>query len=227
MLLVAPLGCYRFIGDAGVEYSSVKSSKIGRTDAASASPPGRSENSTCVGNFREYRQRRFNGCCADLRSPFTTRRNSALVAVLLFCRAGRLKPNLRAMTLNRLTATSLLRLRRRMLRSVLKIPLEQFERIDTARLLVAFTSDLAVLGAALRNFVHLFSGAAFLLACLAYLGWLSPQRGAVRLSVVTRGRGRRAASPTGKDARPRDADGLGSRRSGVPDGVGGYQADAP
>jgi putative pyoverdin transport system ATP-binding/permease protein len=82
-------------------------------------------------------------------------------------------------TLKRLTATSLLRLRRRMLRSVLKIPLEQFERIDTARLLVAFTSDLASLGAALRNFVHVFSGAAFLLACLAYLSWLSPQRGAV------------------------------------------------
>ena len=82
-------------------------------------------------------------------------------------------------TLKRLTAASLLRLRRRMLRSVLKMPLEQFEHIDASRLLVAFTSDLASLGAALRNFVHLFSSAAFLLACLAYLSWLSPQRGAV------------------------------------------------
>jgi putative pyoverdin transport system ATP-binding/permease protein len=83
------------------------------------------------------------------------------------------------LTLKRLTAASLLRLRRRMLRAVLKIPLERFERIDAARLLVAFTSDLANLGAALRNFVHLFSGAAFLLACLAYLSWVSPPRGAV------------------------------------------------
>jgi putative pyoverdin transport system ATP-binding/permease protein len=83
------------------------------------------------------------------------------------------------MTIKRLTASSLLRLRRRLLRSILKIPLEQFERIDPARLLVAFTSDLASLGAAVRNFVHLFSGAAFLLTCVAYLSWVSPQRGAV------------------------------------------------
>ena len=81
------------------------------------------------------------------------------------------------LNLKRLTAASLLRLRRRMLRAVLKISLERFERIDTARLLVAFTSDLANLGAALRNFVHLFSGAAFLLTCLAYISWVSPPRG--------------------------------------------------
>ena len=57
------------------------------------------------------------------------------------------------------------------------MPLEEFERIGAARLLVGFTTDLASIGAAVRNFVHLFSGAAFLLASLAYLGWLSPERG--------------------------------------------------
>lgn len=71
---------------------------------------------------------------------------------------------------------SLLRLRRRMLRSVLNVPLEEFERIGTVRLLVGFTTDLNSIGVAVRNFVHIFSGAAFLLSCLAYLGWLSFER---------------------------------------------------
>ena len=42
-----------------------------------------------------------------------------------------------------------------------------------------FHEDLSSIGAAVRNFVHLFSAAAFLLACLAYLAWLSPERAVV------------------------------------------------
>lgn len=78
-----------------------------------------------------------------------------------------------------LMATAILRMRRRMIRSVLHMPLEEFERIGAARLLVGFTTDLSSIAAAVRNFVHLFSAAAFLLACLAYLAWLSPDRAAV------------------------------------------------
>ena len=78
-----------------------------------------------------------------------------------------------------LMAVSILRLRRRMIRSIIHVPLEALEQIGAARLLVGFTTDLASVGAAVRNFVHLFSGAAFLLASLAYLGWLSPERAVV------------------------------------------------
>jgi putative ATP-binding cassette transporter len=83
-----------------------------------------------------------------------------------------------------LTAAAILRLRRRMVRSVLHMPLEEFERIGAARLLVGFTSDLSSIGAAVRNFVHLFSSAAFLLACLAYLAWLSPERAIVAAALL-------------------------------------------
>lgn len=83
------------------------------------------------------------------------------------------------LTLNRMMGASILRLRRRMIRSILHVPLEALERIGAARLLVSFSTDLTSIGAALRNFVHLFSGAAFLLACLVYLAWLSPERALV------------------------------------------------
>ena len=78
-----------------------------------------------------------------------------------------------------LTATAILRLRRRMIRSILHVPLEQFERTGATRLLVGFTSDLSSIGAAVRNFVHLFSAAAFLLACLVFLVWVSLERAVV------------------------------------------------
>src|SRR5262245_40562500 len=44
--------------------------------------------------------------------------------------------------LNRLAAKSVLRMRRTLVRSVLHVPLLDLERIGSARLLVAFTSDL-------------------------------------------------------------------------------------
>jgi putative pyoverdin transport system ATP-binding/permease protein len=83
------------------------------------------------------------------------------------------------MTLSSLMGTSILRLRRRMIRSILHIPLEEFERIGAARMLVGFTNDLTSIGAVVRNFVHLFSSMAFVLAAVAYIGWLSPERAVV------------------------------------------------
>lgn len=83
------------------------------------------------------------------------------------------------MTLSMLMGASILRLRRRMIRSILHLPLEEFERISAARLLVGFTNDLTSIGGAVRNFVHLFSSMAFVLASVAYIGWLSPERAIV------------------------------------------------
>jgi putative ATP-binding cassette transporter len=78
--------------------------------------------------------------------------------------------------LRRLTAASILRLRRRLIRSVLHVPLRDIERIGSERLLSAFSTDLASIGLAVRNFVSVFSSSAFLLAFLSYLAWLVPMR---------------------------------------------------
>jgi putative pyoverdin transport system ATP-binding/permease protein len=83
------------------------------------------------------------------------------------------------LTLARLATKSVLRLRRRLVRSVLHVPLLDLERIGSARLLVAFTSDLSGVASAIRNLVSLFASSAFLLALVAYLGWLSPNRAVV------------------------------------------------
>lgn len=80
-------------------------------------------------------------------------------------------------TLGRLATKSVLRLRRRLVRSVLHVPLLDLERIGSARLLVAFTSDLNGVASAVRNLVSLFASSAFLVAMVAYLGWLSPCAG--------------------------------------------------
>jgi|HubBroStandDraft_6_1064221.scaffolds.fasta_scaffold17690_1 putative ATP-binding cassette transporter len=77
-------------------------------------------------------------------------------------------------TLGGLAAKSIVRLRRRLVRSLLRVPLVDLERIGPTRLLVAFTSDLASVGSAVRNLASLFASSAFLLALLAYIGWLSP-----------------------------------------------------
>jgi putative pyoverdin transport system ATP-binding/permease protein len=82
-------------------------------------------------------------------------------------------------TLNRLATRAALRLRRRLVRSVLHVPLLDLERIGSARLLVAFTSDLNGVASAVRNLVSLFSSAAFLLALVAYLAWLTADRAVV------------------------------------------------
>jgi putative ATP-binding cassette transporter len=88
------------------------------------------------------------------------------------------------MTLSALMGASILRLRRRMIRSILHLPLEDFERINAARLLVGFTTDLTSIGGAVRNFVHLFSSMAFVAASLAYIAWLSPDRAVVTTVLV-------------------------------------------
>ncbi|HTZ35814.1 MAG TPA: cyclic peptide export ABC transporter [Stellaceae bacterium] len=77
-------------------------------------------------------------------------------------------------TLGRLALTSTVRLRRRLVRSVLHVPLLELERIGPTRLLLAYTSDLTSVSSAVRNLASIFASAAFLVALLGYIGWLSP-----------------------------------------------------
>jgi putative ATP-binding cassette transporter len=78
--------------------------------------------------------------------------------------------------LGKLASRSVIRLRRRLIRSVLHIPLLDLERIGSTRLLAAFTSDAFSIGSAVRHLATLVASAAFLLAALAYIGWLAPKR---------------------------------------------------
>jgi len=75
--------------------------------------------------------------------------------------------------LGQLVGKSVIRLRRRLVRSVLRMPLLDLERIGTTRLMVAFTTDLVRVAAAIRNLASVFANGAFLVALLTYIGWLS------------------------------------------------------
>jgi putative ATP-binding cassette transporter len=77
-------------------------------------------------------------------------------------------------SVSKLAAQSIVRMRRRLVRSVLHVPLLDLERIGLTRLLVAFTGDLVSVASAVRNLASLAASSAILLACLAYIGWLSP-----------------------------------------------------
>ena len=57
-------------------------------------------------------------------------------------------------------------------RSVLHLPLLDFERIGATRLTVAFTGDVGSVGSAVRNLAALAASSAILVACLAYIGGL-------------------------------------------------------
>ena len=82
-------------------------------------------------------------------------------------------------SLNQVAAKSLLRLRQRLVRSVLHVPLLELEHIGSSRLMVALTGDIASVAPAVRNLVSICSSAAFLVACVGYLFWLTPKRAVV------------------------------------------------
>src|SRR5208283_2512309 len=77
-------------------------------------------------------------------------------------------------SVSKLASQSIVRMRRRLVRSVLHVPLLDLERIGLTRLLVAFTGDLVSVASAVRNLASLSTSSAILLACLAYIGWLAP-----------------------------------------------------
>ena len=76
-------------------------------------------------------------------------------------------------TVARLTAQSVVRMRRRLVRSVLHLPLLELEAIGPTRLSVAFSSDLVNVASAVRNLATLSANVAILIGCFAYIGWLS------------------------------------------------------
>ncbi len=73
----------------------------------------------------------------------------------------------------KLGSTTVVRMRRRLVRSLLHLPLQELEAIGSTRLLVAFTGDLSSVATAIRNLASLVANAAILLACLAYIGWFA------------------------------------------------------
>jgi putative pyoverdin transport system ATP-binding/permease protein len=75
--------------------------------------------------------------------------------------------------LGRLASKSIVRMRRRLVRSALHVPLQDLERIGSSRLLIAFTSDLVSVASTVRNLASLSASSAILLGCLAYIGWFS------------------------------------------------------
>jgi putative pyoverdin transport system ATP-binding/permease protein len=102
----------------------------------------------------------------------------ALVAVLAVL-IGRYS---RAMVA-RLASLSIVRMRRRLVRSVLHLPLLELETIGSTRLSVAFSSDLLSVATAVRNLASLSANTAILLGCLTYIGWLSTREMLVTASL--------------------------------------------
>jgi putative ATP-binding cassette transporter len=76
----------------------------------------------------------------------------------------------------KLGSTTVVRMRRRLVRSLLHLPLQELEAIGSTRLLVAFTGDLSSVATAIRNLASLATNAAILLACLAYIGWFATRQ---------------------------------------------------
>lgn len=74
---------------------------------------------------------------------------------------------------SKLASKSSARMRRRLVRAVLQLPLLSLEDLGPTRLLIAFTGELSSVATAVRNLASLSTNGAILLACLAYIGWLS------------------------------------------------------
>ncbi|MGP0067610.1 MAG: cyclic peptide export ABC transporter [Isosphaeraceae bacterium] len=59
-------------------------------------------------------------------------------------------------------------------RRTLALPLREFETIDTSALLAALTEDIVLIANAMVGVPHLCINVPIVIACLAYIGWLSP-----------------------------------------------------
>jgi putative pyoverdin transport system ATP-binding/permease protein len=59
-------------------------------------------------------------------------------------------------------------------RRTLELPLREFEAIDTSALLAALTEDIVLIANAMVGVPHLCINIPIVIACLAYIGWLSP-----------------------------------------------------
>ena len=61
-----------------------------------------------------------------------------------------------------------------MVRRTLDLSLREFERIDTSSLLAALTEDIVLIANAMVGLPQLCINIPIVIACLAYIGWLSP-----------------------------------------------------
>jgi putative ATP-binding cassette transporter len=62
----------------------------------------------------------------------------------------------------------------RMVRCTLRLPVRAFEAIDTSALLAALTEDILLIANAMVGIAHLCINIPIVIACLVYIGWLSP-----------------------------------------------------
>ncbi len=74
----------------------------------------------------------------------------------------------------RLGQRSVARLGLSIVRRTLELPVERFQSMNSSSLLAALTEDIAVIASALVGIPQLCINVPIVIACLAYIGWLSP-----------------------------------------------------
>jgi putative ATP-binding cassette transporter len=74
----------------------------------------------------------------------------------------------------KLGQNAILELAVQLVKRTLRLPLRAFESIDTAALLAALTEDVVLIANAMVGAAHLCTNIPIVIACVIYLGWLSP-----------------------------------------------------
>ncbi len=82
---------------------------------------------------------------------------------------------------------AILFLRVELFRRIMAAPLADIERIGRSRLMMALTDDIGRIAAIVPSIVVLCTNVTLILACLAYLGWLSIGQFGITLAVVAAG----------------------------------------
>jgi putative pyoverdin transport system ATP-binding/permease protein len=89
--------------------------------------------------------------------------------------------------LGRLARMSFTQFRLRFADQVATAPLIDLEALGSSRLVTCMTQDIVQVAAAAPSLVQMFANIAFATVCLAYLGWLSPQRLCLILVIISGG----------------------------------------
>jgi putative pyoverdin transport system ATP-binding/permease protein len=82
---------------------------------------------------------------------------------------------------------STMRIRLNLARQVIAAPLIEVERLGVTQLVNSLTQDVGRIAAVTRSLAQMFAHISFAIACLAYLGWLSPQRLCLVLLIISIG----------------------------------------
>jgi putative ATP-binding cassette transporter len=89
--------------------------------------------------------------------------------------------------LGRLSQRSLMRIRANLANEIVSAPLVKMEELGSSKLIASFTGDIGQIAGVIPSLVQLCANASFSVACLAYLWWLSPERGLVILILIVVG----------------------------------------